>query len=175
MVMIAQPRSRSPGETLLIFTHGDLNYTPHQLVIRTLNDSKTLTGRRRFDGSRFRQQELEEDARSAVRTIETRSHIIGINLSPQQDFLYVNCRPWACETPPADVLPEISNQILLRVYDLATCTLVRVHRGHEAFTPNDACFFIFLDVADTLVARSGPIFSIDPTKLVCAASELNPS
>lgn len=44
----------------------------------------------------------------------------------------------------------------LLVFDLKTMREVkRALRAHRAYTPNDECFFIFLDVSRDFVARSG--------------------
>ena len=52
--------------------------------------------------------------------------------------------------------PPIAEEIDLLVFDLKTMREVkRALRAHRAYTPNDECFFIFLDVSRDFVARSG--------------------
>lgn len=140
------------GTVMLIFTHGTVTYTPHQVVFKEINFQSKVP----LSSSSF-QSYLSESAgyTTADQVIETHAHIIGLSLSPGNDFLYVNCRPWVAEgkhvTP--DEPPAISDAIHLRVYDLTSYQLVREHTGHKAFTPNDGCFFIFLSVSEQLVAR----------------------
>lgn len=76
-------------------------------------------------------------------------------------YLYVNSRPWpqgyVIENPLTP--PPIAQEIDIHVIDL--CTLKEVGtmlRSHKAYTPNDECFFIFLDVCDQYVARYRFIF-----------------
>lgn len=50
--------------------------------------------------------------------------------------------------------PPIAEEIDLLVFDLKTMQEVkRALRAHRAYTPNDECFFIFLDVSRDFVAR----------------------
>lgn len=50
--------------------------------------------------------------------------------------------------------PPIAEEIDLLVFDLKTMREVRrALRAHRAYTPNDECFFIFLDVSRDFVAR----------------------
>lgn len=71
-------------------------------------------------------------------------------------FLYVNSRPWPqgyTISSPLDP-PPIAQEIDLHVIDLVTMKHVgRMLRAHKAYTPNNECFFIFLDVSHEYVAR----------------------
>lgn len=151
----------------LIFTHGTVTYVPHQIIFKWLKHTngtnKNHKGAMR-NSSHNRQEEDTEMYTRAYQSfsskpdhcIETNAHIIGMSLSSDHEYLYVNCRQWDkqdgeigyCQHPP-----EISKDISLQVYSLATYKLVGAHVGHKAYTPNDGCFFIFLNVADNLVAR----------------------
>lgn len=51
-----------------------------------------------------------------------------------------------------DSPPDISEEMTLTCYSLATYEKINVHVGHQAFTASEACFYIFLSVADNLVA-----------------------
>ena len=86
--------------------------------------------------------------------IELEGHIIGLCLSPDNRFLYVNSRPWPTNcviTNPLDP-PPISQEIDIHVIDLQTMNKVgTMLRAHKAFTPNTECFFIFLNVSDNFV------------------------
>lgn len=71
-------------------------------------------------------------------------------------YLYVNSRSWPENCVISNPLepPPIAQQIDIHVIDLVTLKLVgTMLRAHKAFTPNDDCFFIFLDVSNDYVAR----------------------
>lgn len=179
-VLVARPRSGlhvSPTDSsatserddqvCLIFTHGTVTYVPHQIVFKWLKLEQrgdSCSGRISHQNSSYMENgETTETGYESWCTkqehcIETNAHIIGMSLSPDHQYLYVNCRPWqqhsASERTTSSFAspPEISCDIKLRVYSLATYQLVSVHDGHQAYTANDSCFFIFLNVADKLVA-----------------------
>ena len=71
-------------------------------------------------------------------------------------YLYVNSRPWPCGyriKSPLDP-PPIAQEIDIHVIDLVTLQEVgTMLRAHKAYTPNNECFFIFLDVCNEYVAR----------------------
>ncbi|XP_071447226.1 F-box/WD repeat-containing protein 5 isoform X2 [Hetaerina americana] len=87
--------------------------------------------------------------------IDLHGHIIGMGLSPDHRYLYVNSRPWPVGyhiTNPLDP-PPIAQEIDLHVIDLTTLRKVgTMLRSHKAYTPNNECFFIFLDVCNEYVA-----------------------
>jgi F-box and WD-40 domain protein 5 len=86
--------------------------------------------------------------------IDLEGHIIGMGLSPDHRFLYVNSRPWPQNCVIANPLdpPPISQEIDIHVIDLMTLKKVgTMLRAHKAYTPNTECFFIFLDVCDDFV------------------------
>lgn len=71
-------------------------------------------------------------------------------------YLYVNSRPWPQGAEVEDPLhsPPIAQEIDIHVIDLLTMQDLGIrHRAHKAYTPNDECFFIFLDVSGETVAR----------------------
>lgn len=86
--------------------------------------------------------------------IDLEGHIIGLGLSPDNRFLYVNSRPWPSNcviTNPLDP-PPISQEIDIHVIDLMTLKKVgTMLRAHKAYTPNTECFFIFLNVSENFV------------------------
>lgn len=68
----------------------------------------------------------------------------------------MNSRAWPSGSVVADPMqpPPIAEEIDLLVFDLKTMREVkRALRAHRAYTPNDECFFIFLDVSRDFVAR----------------------
>ncbi|XP_070493980.1 F-box/WD repeat-containing protein 5-like [Chironomus tepperi] len=86
--------------------------------------------------------------------IDLEGHIIGMGLSPDHRFLYVNSRPWPQNCVISNPLepPPISQEIDIHVIDLQTLKKVgTMLRAHKAYTPNTECFFIFLDVCDDFV------------------------
>lgn len=71
-------------------------------------------------------------------------------------YLYVNCRQWpknySIENPFYP--PPIAQEIDIHVIDLMKMKRVgTMHQAHKAYTSNDECFFIFLDVSNEYVAR----------------------
>lgn len=88
--------------------------------------------------------------------IDLHGHIIGMGLSPDHRYLYVNSRPWPKDYVISNALepPPIAQEIDIHVIDLTTLKKVgNMLRSHKAYTPNTECFFIFLDVCDNYVAR----------------------
>lgn len=186
-VLVAKPAFLKDNELLLIFTHGVVTYIPHQIVIHKIrieenNDTLRVLPESDISGknhvsekcrvgidSESDAENSDEDADDVKFTapdhlIETNAHIIGVGLAPEEDLIYVNCRPWIGDRRAVQRGVggahwgvqeefEISSDIHTRVYSLSSLELVKEHVGHRAFTPNDKCFFIFLDVAEKLVAR----------------------
>ena len=71
-------------------------------------------------------------------------------------YLYVNVRPWppGCTIENPMQPPPIAQEIDIHVIDLVSMKQVgSLLRAHRAYTPNDECFFIFLDVSPDYVAR----------------------
>ena len=149
------PRSQEDDTFCLIFTHGFVTYVPHQIVLRWVQQKRSTTetsSGANIDTALW--HTVEEHC------IETNGVITGMMLSPDHQYLYVNCRPWK---GPLDMKkvgtsfqgspPDISEEMILTCYSLATYEKINVHVGHQAFTASEAFFFIFLSVADNLVAR----------------------
>jgi F-box/WD-40 domain protein 5 len=101
-------------------------------------------------------QMIDEKFDKPDHVIDLNGHIIGMGLSPDHRYLYVNSRPWPDGAVIADPLnpPPIAEQIDMHVIDMLTLrevgTMLRSHRAH---TSNDQCFFIFLNVSDQYIAR----------------------
>uniref|UniRef100_A0A8D1MEV5 F-box and WD repeat domain containing 5 n=1 Tax=Sus scrofa TaxID=9823 RepID=A0A8D1MEV5_PIG len=159
--LLAQGRTKPPergsafvGNKLLVFTTGCLTYSPHQIGIKQiLPHQMTTAGPVLGEG---RGSDAFFDALDHV--IDVHGHIIGMGLSPDNRYLYVNSRAWPRGSVVADPMqpPPIAEEIDLLVFDLKTMREVkRALRAHRAYTPNDECFFIFLDVSRDFVARSG--------------------
>ncbi|VCW69694.1 unnamed protein product [Gulo gulo] len=155
--LLAQGRTKPPEHSmadahkLLIFTTGCLTYSPHQIGIKQiLPHQMTTAGPVLGEG---RGSDAFFDALDHV--IDVHGHIIGMGLSPDNRYLYVNSRAWPSGSVVADPMqpPPIAEEIDLLVFDLKTMREVkRALRAHRAYTPNDECFFIFLDVSRDFVA-----------------------
>ncbi|XP_065593790.1 F-box/WD repeat-containing protein 5 [Cyrtonyx montezumae] len=135
----------------LIFTTGCLTYSPHQIGIkRILPHQMTTAGP--VLGEERRSDEFFD---SLDHVIDIHGHIIGMGLSPDHRYLYVNSRAWPQDCVISDPMqpPPIAEEIDLHVFDLKTMKEVkRALRAHRAYTPNEECFFIFLDVSRDFVA-----------------------
>ncbi|KAF7486915.1 F-box/WD repeat-containing protein 5 isoform X1 [Marmota monax] len=156
--LLAQGRTKPPERSAadarnkyLIFTTGCLTYSPHQIGIKQiLPHQMTTAGPVLGEG---RGSDAFFDALDHV--IDVHGHIIGMGLSPDNRYLYVNSRAWPPGSVVADPMqpPPIAEEIDLLVFDLKTMREVkRALRAHRAYTPNDECFFIFLDVSKDFVA-----------------------
>ncbi|XP_023674417.1 F-box/WD repeat-containing protein 5 [Paramormyrops kingsleyae] len=138
-------------KTYLLFTTGSLTYSPHQIGIkRIMPDQMTTCGPVLGE-----ERSSEEFFDSLDHVIDIHGHIIGMGLSPDHRYLYVNSRAWPAGCVISDPMmpPPIAEEIDLHVIDLKSLREERRSlRAHRAFTPNDECFFIFLDVSRDFVA-----------------------
>ncbi|XP_047474883.1 F-box/WD repeat-containing protein 5-like isoform X1 [Penaeus chinensis] len=165
-------------DKFLIFTTGSKTYSPHQIGFKRIKKFSIPTILDIGPGLRERIQarELERELRNLGlfqepnwldyesvadkfdtidHLIDLNGHIIGMGLSPDHRYLYVNSRPWQANCVIENPLnpPRIAEGIDLHVIDLTTLTQVgTMLRSHKAYTPNDECFFIFLDVSHLYVA-----------------------
>ncbi|KAL9989015.1 hypothetical protein ACROYT_G003521 [Oculina patagonica] len=156
----------------LIFTYSTVSHVlPHQIMLKWLRlptdlchgGLNSLAAVRESCAKNGQEQCSEMPADSFAscsrpdHCIETNGHIIGMSLSPDHQFLYVNCRQFQHQSDEFGNLldqqhPDISNDITLQVYSLSTYELVGVHNGHLANSGKCDCAYINLDVADKLVA-----------------------
>jgi hypothetical protein len=84
---------------------------------------------------------------------KTNGRIIGTKLSPDNQFIYVNCRPFLNSGDEMGwVGPDISQNVEIRVYRTDSLQQVQVLCGHQCYTPKNNCFMIFLDVSHNYVA-----------------------
>ncbi|KAL2100398.1 hypothetical protein ACEWY4_004792 [Coilia grayii] len=138
-------------KTYLLFTTGSLTYSPHQIGIkRIMPDQMTTSGPVLGE-----ERSTDEFFDSLDHVIDIHGHIIGMGLSPDHRYLYVNSRAWPAGCKISDPMspPPIAEEIDLHVIDLKSLREERRSlRAHRAFTPNDECFFIFLDVSRDFVA-----------------------
>ncbi|XP_050306977.1 F-box/WD repeat-containing protein 5 [Anthonomus grandis grandis] len=167
------------NDKYLIFTTGNKTYTPHQIGFKRI---KPFVFPKKMDlGPSLKerlilQEQRKEQKRSASPSqdpdwldfdkvadkfdkvdhlIDLHGHIVGMGLSPDHRYLYVNSRSWPENyviTNPLDP-PPIAQEIDIHVIDLVTLKQVgTMLRAHKAYTPNHECFFIFLDVCNEYVA-----------------------
>lgn len=160
----------------LIFTTGSKAYVPHQIAFKRidkvvfpkqLDPGPSLKERIALQRLRRESESLYEEPDwsdfNAVsdrfdkidKIIDLHGQIIGMALSPDHRFLYVNCRVWPQNYVIRNPLepPPIAQEIDIHVIDLMTFKKVgKMLRAHRAYTPNTDCFFIFLDVCDKYVA-----------------------
>ncbi|KFO90449.1 F-box/WD repeat-containing protein 5, partial [Buceros rhinoceros silvestris] len=145
------PTDSNSKTKYLIFTTGCLTYSPHQIGIkRILPHQMTTAGP--VLGEERRSDEFFD---SLDHVIDIHGHIIGMGLSPDHRSLYVHSRAWPRDCIISDPMqpPPIAEEIDLHVFDLKTMKEVkRALRAHRAYTPNEECFFIFLDVSRDFVA-----------------------
>lgn len=162
----------------LIFSTGSKTFTPHQVGFKRIRNvffPKKLdpgpTLKERIAAKRAAEQQQQQTPRNdpdwwdyesvkdrfdqVDKVIDLHGHIIGMSLSPDHRYLYVNTRPWPKNyniTNPLEP-PPIAQEIDIHVIDLMTLKRVgNMLRAHKAYTPSTECFFIFLDVCDEYVA-----------------------
>ncbi|XP_047229035.1 F-box/WD repeat-containing protein 5 [Girardinichthys multiradiatus] len=146
----SEPRE-GEDKTYLLFTTGSLTYSPHQIGIKLIKPDQMTTSGPVLGEERS----SEEFFDSLDHVIDIHGHIIGMGLSPDHRYLYVNSRAWPKGCVISDPMspPPIAEEIDMHVIDLKSLREERRSlRAHRAFTPNDECFFIFLDVSRDFVA-----------------------
>ncbi|KAJ8952508.1 hypothetical protein NQ318_003304 [Aromia moschata] len=163
----------------LIFTTGYKTYTPHQIGfkrIQPFNFPKTMDPGPSLKERLVLFEQRKEQMRNAPspldpdwldfdrvadkfsqvdHLIDLHGHIVGMGLSPDHRYLYVNSRSWPENYVISNPLdpPPIAQEIDIHVIDLVTLKQVgTMLRAHKAFTSNNECFFIFLDVCNEYVA-----------------------
>eukprot|EP00099_Drosophila_melanogaster_P018005 NP_608989.1 F-box and WD repeat domain containing 5 [Drosophila melanogaster] len=162
----------------LIFSTGSTTFTPHQIGFKRIRNvffpKKLDPGpslKERIAAKRAAEQQQQQTPRTdpdwwdyesvkdrfdkVDKVIDLHGHIIGMALSPDHRYLYVNTRPWPKNyviTNPLEP-PPIAQEIDIHVIDLMTLKRVgNMLRAHKAYTPSAECFFIFLDVCEEYVA-----------------------
>ncbi|XP_041667645.1 F-box/WD repeat-containing protein 5 [Cheilinus undulatus] len=150
---LIEPSEPGEGEdkTYLLFTTGSLTYSPHQIGIKRIKPDQMTTSGPVLGEERSSDEFFD----SLDHVIDIHGHIIGMGLSPDHRYLYVNSRAWPAGCVISDPMspPPIAEEIDLHVIDLKSLREERRSlRAHRAFTPNDECFFIFLDVSRDFVA-----------------------
>ncbi|XP_055859282.1 F-box/WD repeat-containing protein 5 [Episyrphus balteatus] len=162
----------------IIFSTGSKTYTPHQVGIKRVRNitfpkrldpgpslKERIAAKKRAKEEQQNQPRVEPDwwnfdavadrFDKVDKVIDLHGHIIGMALSPDHRYLYVNTRPWPRGYIITNALdpPPIAQEIDIHVIDLMSLKLVgNMLKSHKAYTPGTECFFIFLDVSDNYVA-----------------------
>lgn len=150
-VIVSNSSMEAAEKTYLIFTTGSLTYSPHQIGIKRITPDQMTTCGPVLGVERS----TDEFFDMPDHVIDIHGHIIGMGLSPDHRYLYVNSRAWPAGYMISDPMspPPIAEDIDMHVIDLKSLREERRSlRAHRAFTPNDECFFIFLDVSRDFVA-----------------------
>ncbi|XP_077692046.1 F-box/WD repeat-containing protein 5 isoform X2 [Eretmochelys imbricata] len=112
------PTEASNKKKYLIFTTGCLTYSPHQIGIKQILPHQMTTAGPVL-GEERRSDEFFD---SLDHVIDIHGHIIGMGLSPDHRYLYVNSRSWPRDCVISDPMqpPPIAEEIDLHVFDLKT-------------------------------------------------------
>ncbi|XP_005112407.1 uncharacterized protein LOC101854616 isoform X2 [Aplysia californica] len=159
---LSRELARAPREKLLIYTWGSETYIPHKIGIKRMLWSDFNKGEVTARSSSMLLPDVMENLHNSAGdrrdkpdvTIEMHGHIVGLSLSPDQRFLYVNCRPWPKNYIISDPQesPPLAQEVEISSIDLTTFEFVGpVLRSHRAYTHSDECFFLNLDVSDDFV------------------------
>ncbi|XP_069119388.1 F-box/WD repeat-containing protein 5-like [Argopecten irradians] len=159
----SKKKSNTVKDKYLVFTMGSETYTPHQIGIKRIKSLARVEGSNSTlclvpDTNEQQPFDLPLDNQpydNVDKIIDMHGHIIGMCFSPDNRYLYVNNRPWPKNYCIENALypPPIAQEIDIHVIDLLNMKEVgTMHRSHKAYTPNDECFFIFLDVCKDYVA-----------------------
>ncbi|CAG5130289.1 unnamed protein product [Candidula unifasciata] len=156
-------RLNPPREKLLIYTWGSETYIPHKVGIKRMKWTDFTKGEVTARRSSMLLPDVMENLHNMAGnrrdkpdvTIEMHGHIVGLSLSPDHKYLYVNCRPWPKNYIISDPQesPPLAQEVEISTIDLTTFNFVGpVLRSHKAYTHSDECFFLNLDVSDDYVA-----------------------
>ncbi|XP_061427756.1 F-box/WD repeat-containing protein 5-like [Lethenteron reissneri] len=140
---MSNERRLPPRERFLVYGTGDLTYASHQIGVKQI-PTQPHEYVKRVDGHH-----------APDHMLELHGQIIGMALSPDHRFLYVNCRAWpaGCVVTEPTEPPAISRDIDTRELELPTLRPTgRSFRGHHAFTAEHNCFFIFLNSSEDFLA-----------------------
>lgn len=132
-------KSQFLGEQVcIIFMCGDRTKIPHQLGFQRISMDCLKS---------------PPCLRGPEKVIDFNGHVIGMAISPDGQYLYVNVRTWPDNAvPTTEQAPPISSQIELQIVDLLTLTRIgKPLFGHRGFTPSEKAFYLYVDVSKTYV------------------------
>ena len=130
----------------LLYTLGESYYSPHQLGCCVIPASASYS------------DSVKKASGKGFLAVEFNGHVIGLAVSTDQQYLYVNCRSFTDDhvEPGPSVGPPIVSDVAMRVYRLKSpmeWEHIQTLSGHRCFTEAENCFFIYLDVGKHYVAR----------------------
>nr|XP_031845046.1 F-box/WD repeat-containing protein 5 isoform X2 [Nomia melanderi] len=169
-------------EKYLIFTTGTETFIPHQVAFKRVKNVKfptsiypgrlyTLKERKR-DRKLERERERERQRQNpndnvldieaiadkfdnVDHVIDFNGHIVGMGLSPDHRYLYVNVRPWPQDYVITNLYqyPPAAKEVDIHVIDLITLKQVGcMSRAYKKYDLYNKCLLIFLDVCNEYVA-----------------------
>ncbi|KAK3607873.1 hypothetical protein CHS0354_038303 [Potamilus streckersoni] len=87
--------------------------------------------------------------------IDLDGRVVGVCLSEDQRYLFINFRPWIDKVDRAELRerPHLSPNIEVRVIDLLTFQDMSVkYIGHKGYFPSFMCCLVYLDVSQDYIA-----------------------
>ncbi|XP_070176323.1 uncharacterized protein [Littorina saxatilis] len=155
--------TKAQKEKLLIFTFGEVCFHSHMVGIKRMREDEILEEEEAREGLRWPETEegflphTHSDVGGTGRlsnpdySFNMYGSIIGMALSPDQRYLYVNTRRWAEDYVIDDETePPLADEIDINIISLMTFTKVdTVLRSHKAFP--GANFWFALDVNELYV------------------------
>jgi F-box/WD-40 domain protein 5 len=132
-------------QDIVFYTVGGAN--PHKLACSALPSGSLC------DSDRPPLQSKDKINHSIAKVVDFQGQIIGMSVSPDHQYLYVNCRSFTDDQCAGHA---ISSNVSMRAYCVKNSTEwehVQTLSGHCCFTSAQRCFFIHLDVSELYVAR----------------------
>ena len=129
----------SVEDPCLIFVCGDKTYVGHQIGFQKLL------------------KESNEKYSKPLKILEMDGQIVGMKISPHDDYVYVNVRPWESDaSPDLSDAPRIGQNIEVRKINIKTMEIEEGKEnnftGHNGFTPMDGAFYMYIDVSKNFLA-----------------------
>ena len=134
-----QYRQTAIEESYLVFVCGDKTYVGHQIGFQKMPMTSMEKTTRPF------------------KILEMNGQIVGMRMSPENNYLYVNVRPWEPDASP-DLFhaPKISQHIEGRKINIKTMEIEEgkesIFVGHQGFTATDGAFYLYIDASKNFLA-----------------------
>lgn len=126
------------SELCITFANGEWDFLPHQIAfhritVASLRSTNYLT--------------------EPEKVLEMNGLIIGMAVSPEEDFLYVNVRGWGDDNgEKVFPLKKFSENIEIKIINLKTLEVEEILSGHKASTQGQSVFRLYLGVSKDFVA-----------------------
>ena len=126
-------------DSYLVFVCGDKTYVGHQIGFQRIY------------------KRSNEKYTKPIKILEMNGQIVGMKISPNNKYLYVNVRPWESDVNPDRFeAPMISEKIELRKINLTTMEIEKsrdaIFTGHHGFTPSEGAFYLYVDASKSFLA-----------------------